>query len=430
MAVLIIVTFAYLVFVWAVFFEFKWLKFNPGWAIVSVLILLHIFLGFIIGLRFVTPYSTNAKMVQYTVQLIPRLPEPTLVTAVLVGQNVHVRKGQPLFLFDRRPYEYQVRQHEGLLNSDLAKVASTRYRVEQLKVQVTDAVRDVGVYKADLGAAKQRVLKGRSDLKYAKFQEVHFHRLIQKGAAPVESYQKWAADVHALEAQVEEAQADVERARLKYVTQSGGVNTTVALAQAQLKQGEADYADANAAVKSEEAQLDLARYYLNNTTMVAPADGYIVNLQVRPGMVSGILRVGGIASFIEDSNRYVLATFDQPVLKWVRPGQPVEVAFDLYPGQIFKARVNSIWWASGEGQYLPSDVLPTFAVEPPNSKVQTRFAVKIDIDESEMDGPLDRFPIGAQGVAAIYTSQGPWAALRRIAIRTDSWFNWLYPLPF
>ena len=41
-----------------------------------------------------------------------------------------------------------------------------------------------------------------------------------------------------------------------------------------------------------------ARYYLDNTTLTAPEDGRIVNLQVRPGMVSGIYRIGGIAALI------------------------------------------------------------------------------------------------------------------------------------
>jgi hypothetical protein len=39
-------------------------------------------------------------------------------------------------------------------------------------------------------------------------------------------------------------------------------------------------------------------------------------------------------------------------------------------------------------------------------------------------------PIGAHGAAAIYTSGGGFAALRKIAIRMHSWFNWLYPMPF
>ena len=84
-----------------------------------------------------------------------------------------------------------------------------------------------------------------------------------------------------------------------------------------------------------EAQLQLARYYLDNTTLTAPEDGHIINLQVRPGMVAGIYRVGGIAAFIADADRYLLATYFQENLKYVKPGQPVEVSLDLYPGQIF-----------------------------------------------------------------------------------------------
>ena len=71
-------------------------------------------------------------------------------------------------------------------------------------------------------------------------------------------------------------------------------------------------------------------------------------------MVSGIYRVGGIAALIADADRYVLATFYQQNLKYVRPGQRVEVALNLHPGQIFAGKVDSIWRGNGVGQYLPS----------------------------------------------------------------------------
>ena len=96
-----------------------------------------------------------------------------------------------------------------------------------------------------------------------------------------------------------------------------------------------------------EAQLKQALYYLDNTTLTASEDGYIINLQVRPGMVSGIYRIGGIAALIVDADRYVLATYFQENLKYVKPGQPVEVSLDLYPGQIFAGKVDSIWRGNG-----------------------------------------------------------------------------------
>jgi len=83
-----------------------------------------------------------------------------------------------------------------------------------------------------------------------------------------------------------------------------------------------------------------------------------MNLQVQPGMVAGIYRVGGIAAFVVDSDRYMLASFSQETLKYVEIGQPAEVALDLSPGQVFRAK--AIWWANGQGEYLPSDVIPKF----------------------------------------------------------------------
>ena len=156
---------------------------------------------------------------------------------------------------------------------------------------------------------------------------------------------RWVTRVSTAELIRDEALAELERARLKYNSEIDGVNTTVANMEAQLRQ---------------------ARYYLENTTLTAPEDGRIINLQVRPGMVSGIYRIGGIAAFIEDADRYLLATFYQENLKYVRPGQSVEVSLDLFPGQIFAGRVDSIWRGNGVGQYLPSDEIPKFQQPPPN----------------------------------------------------------------
>ena len=128
-------------------------------------------------------------------------------------------------------------------------------------------------------------------------------------------------------------------------------------------------------------------------------------------MVSGIYRIGGIAALIVDAGRYLLATYFQENLKYVRPGQPVEVAFDLYPGQIFRGRVDTIWKANGAGQYLPSDEIPKFHPLRPDIP-QGQYAVKILLNDSD----ASKFPIGAQASAAIYTNgeTGAWAALRKI----------------
>ena len=370
---------------WLVFFKLKLLRLSPGWALIFTFFVLHLFLVFLIGLRFVTPNSANATVVQRTIQLVPRLPEPTLVTAVLVEENVPVKKGQPLFQFDRRPYEY---------------------KVQQVEAQLAEAKQNVLVLQADVEVAMQNVARANVELDYEQYQKRMFQTLVKEQAVREEQIVQTDTRVNSAQATSTGAMAELERARLKYTSEINGVNTTVAGLEAQLRQ---------------------ARYYLDNTTMTAPEDGRIINLQVRPGMVSGIYRIGGIAAFIADADSYVLATFYQENLKYVLPGQPVEVAFDLYPGQIFPAKVADIWRGNGAGQYLPSDDIPKFQPPPPNVP-QGQYAVKIVLDHPD---PV-KFPIGAQGSAAIYTSggHGAWAALRKISIRAHSWFNWLYPINF
>jgi multidrug resistance efflux pump len=49
------------------------------------------------------------------------------------------------------------------------------------------------------------------------------------------------------------------------------------------------------------------------------------------------------------ADRYLLANFFQENLEYVKPGQPVEVALDLYPGQIWRGKVEMIWQGAAPG---------------------------------------------------------------------------------
>src|SRR5271169_4415343 len=298
-AALLVLTVAGAVF-WLVFFRFKLIRLTPGWGFIFAFFVVHVMLVFLIGLRFVTPYSTNATVVQRTIQLIPRLPEPTLVTDVLVEEGAQVKKGQPLFQFDRRPYQY---------------------KVKQIQAQLAEAKQNVNVLKLDVEVAAQNAARSKVELSFTQYQKRMFDKLAQEHAVREDDVEQWLTRVSAAQATNDGAVAALERANVKYKTEIDGVNTTVANMEAQLQQ---------------------ALYYLDNTTLTAPEDGRIINLQVRPGMVSGIYRIGGIAALIADADRYLLATCFQKSRKYVRPGQPVEVALNLCPGQIFEGKVDDI----------------------------------------------------------------------------------------
>ncbi len=377
----LLMLFGYCFAMWLIFFKLKLAKFGIPQAVIGVFVGVHLLVIFLIGLRFMTPLATEARVIQHTIQLTPRLSQPTQLMAVLVEPNVPVKKGQPLFQFDRRMYEYQVKQ---------------------LEAQLAKAKQNVLVMKADIEVAAQKVTKLKSHLEFARYQQTLSTNLAKQGAGPEEDAQKWAAQVAADVAAIKEAQAEEQRAILNYTSEINGVNTSVATVQ---------------------AELDQARFYLDNTLMVAPEDGYIINLQARPGMVAGDVRLGAIATFVCDADRYLLAQFFQENLKYVKPGQEVEAAIDLYPGQIFTGRVLAVWQGSGAGQMLPSGVLPNFQYVP-TELPQGQFAVAIKLDDPDQA----KFPIGTQGRAAIYANSGSWfVPLRKIMLRAYSWFNWIYP---
>ena len=377
-----VLLFAYGFIVWLVFFKFRWLKFTIAWGFFSTFFVLHLGIIFLLGLRYVAPASTEARIIQHTIQITPRLSEPTLVTAVLVEPNVRVKRGTPLFQFDRRIYEAKVTQLEAQLGPGEAERADHEIRYpggERESGQAQERARSTLNIRRSFPPIWRRRVPARRKMR-------------RSGAAQV------AAD----DAAIKEAQAEEQRARLKYQSEVGGVNTTVA---------------------STQAELDQARFYLDNTLIVAPEDGYIMNLQVRPGMVAGDIRFGAIASFICDADRYLLANYFQENLKYVKPGQSVEVALDLYPGQIWLGKVEAIWQGSGAGQMLPSGTLPSFNYLPAEIP-QGQFVVAITMDDPDQL----KFPIGTQGRAAIYTSPGsPFVVLRKIAIRSYTWYNFLYP---
>src|SRR6476659_1972731 len=164
---------------WLVFFKLKLLRHTPAWGFGFALVFAHFFLICLIGLRFVTPNSANATVVQHTIQLIPRLPEPTLVTEVLVEENMPVKKGQPLFQFDRRPYEY---------------------KVAQISAQLAEAKQNVNVLKADIDIATQKSVRTKVELNYELYQKGIFDKLAREGAVREEDVEKWATRVNTAQA--------------------------------------------------------------------------------------------------------------------------------------------------------------------------------------------------------------------------------------
>ncbi len=377
MGLAVTITVIYVVAIWLVFFRFRWLKFNIVWGVLSFWIGFHMLLIFVIGLRFNAPYTIDAHLIRNTIQIVPRLEGPTLLEEVLVAANQPVKKGTPLYKFDATIYEQ---------------------KVAQAKAQLASAEQNLKIMDADVAAAQDQVTQAQAQLAYAKTQQARFTNLSSEGGARAEDVDKWNAQVDADTAAAAAATATLQKAQLARNNNIDGVNTSVAEARAQLAQ---------------------AQYYLDQTTIVAPTDGYIVSQQAQPGLVVGDFRIGAIAGFVTNDPPYMLGAFYQEHIKFVEPGQVAEVALDIAPGEILTGKVEAIWWATGQGQYVPSGRIPDFILP----KLQGKFAVQISFDDTSAF-----LPAGAHGAIAIYTGRSKaFEVLRRINIRLYSWVNFVFP---
>ena len=107
-----------------------------------------------------------------------------------------------------------------------------------------------------------------------------------------------------------------------------------------------------AEVEQLRAQLDGANWNLDKTTVRAPADGYVTNLALRVG--ARVTAQTPIMAFIDTSETILGVEIAQVYARYIQSGQPAEITFKAFPGQVYKARVESVLQALSTGQVLPS----------------------------------------------------------------------------
>jgi len=168
-----------------------------------------------------------------------------------------------------------------------------------------------------------------------------------------------------------------------------------------------------------QADVDKAQYNVDHATILAPADGYLVDLALRPG---GFIRLKTpVATFVSTQEQFLLADVDQRAAQWIRPGDDARFALSMYPGRIFKAKVDSVIFATGSAQLQATGVMPREeSLRPSNI-----FFVKLDPVGDFSETPLE---FGARGLSAIFTSKAIdlVRVLRMIEIQSESLLNYVY----
>ena len=191
-----------------------------------------------------------------------------------------------------------------------------------------------------------------------------------------------------LQGQIATAIANEAQVTQKLSGQVNGEQASVAGARAQL-------ATAKAQVDLSRADLANAQWNLDQTSVYAPASGYAINVQLRPGSYVTAFPVAPAMSFVEEEYQ-VIALYAQNELRLVEPGNPAEFTLQTYPGRVIKAKVDSIVWAQGQGQVPQSGVVPQTGAYP----LVPALPVKLDVEERDRELFL---AAGATGAGAIYT---------------------------
>ncbi|HSC62343.1 MAG TPA: biotin/lipoyl-binding protein [Caldimonas sp.] len=393
----------YAAIVWLIFFKFKWLPWNTASMVVVITIPIVALTTMILVLNVVAPSTSDVRVVKYVVNVVPQVGGRVL--EVPVEPNRPVKKGDVLFRIDPTPYALTVKSLE-------AQLANAQASGREVIEQVGGAVGSQAAAQGAVQQAEARVREIQPRLDLARKRVVDNRELVRTGAGDRYTLEAAETDLRSLEAQLDTARG--------VLAQSRGALAQAAAAERQVRERLAGKVGSEyAPVAQVRAQLDNARWQLEQTTVVAPANGYAINVQLRAGSFTAAFPITPAMTFVEDTYQ-VIALYNQNELYQVEPGNEAEFYLPTNPGHIFKAKVDSIVWAQGQGQVANSTALPTTGLGP---VAPGRFPVKLTVDARDADLFL---PAGAIGNGAIFTEHAAFLhILRKVLLRVSTKLDYL-----
>ncbi|WP_417214550.1 HlyD family secretion protein [Alcanivorax sp.] len=331
--------------------------------------------GLMLLMNYNHPFTNKVRQVYVVTPLVSEVRARVL--EVPVKANTRVKQGEPLVVLDSTRFEARVAQLEAqladmgqLAQGNVAAVAQARANVAQATAKRDQAVRTLRRYEGALSAFSKQ-------------------------------------------------QIDTQRERV-VATNADLDATKAALAKAETElSGEVDGDDLSvAAVK---AQLEEARFNLENTIIRAPTDGFVTQLAVLPGMMAVPLPLKPLANFVSDQERRFVAAFRQQSLLRLKPGYEAELTFTSLPGQVFNAKLIEVLPTIAESQLAAGQQLVG------GEAFQRMDNETLTVIEIEKSDAVDSLPLGVSAQAAVYSDHVHHVAvMRQILLRMMSWQHYLY----
>jgi multidrug resistance efflux pump len=293
-----------------VFSKFKWVRW--GWLSGTISVVLGVFILAVFLALF--NYLTPSGRVTVTGRVVEVTPNVTgQIVAIPVRPNVPVKADDVLFQIDPAPFQYKVNQLQ-------ASLAGAKQQAEILKANYDQATANVAGLAALVAFNTQR--------------NADIRKLAEEGANTTFQAQDRQNQYETSLAQLNVAKASQQSAKLALDSQIGGVNTTVAQIA---------------------AQLDDANWELSQTTVRAPADGYVTVVALTVG--DRALQARSAMSFIVEKEIALVGMFSQNGFQTIKEGAAVDIVFDNAPGRIYHAVITAIPRGIGQGQIAVSGTL-------------------------------------------------------------------------
>ena len=266
------------------------------------------------------------------------------VKDVLVSDFDHVKKGQVLMHIDATTYDQKVTQAEA--------------GVDQAKNNLSNQSQNIAQRKADIVAAEAKVEQGRAAYQLSLAQQQRYQQLGDSGAASKSEQDKAVADTQNNLALLQQAQANV------------------LVAQEALKTAQVAETGLKAQVTNAVAQLDQAKTTKNYSSIIAPMDGQLGEVNPRVGQY---VAAGTQLLYLIPQQTWVTANFKETQIANMKIGQKAWFTVDALNHQKFTGHVEQISPAAGsEFSVLKADnATGNF------TKVVQRIAVRIAIDPNQ-----------------------------------------------
>jgi membrane fusion protein, multidrug efflux system len=287
--------------------------------------------------------TDDAYVEAHSVLISPKISG--YISEVPVDDNQAVRAGEVLARIDPRDYQTALDRARANVAAAQASIVTWNQQIAEQKLVVEQDSQQIA-----------------SDQAALVFSQQDFQR-----------YTQLAKDSWGTVQRAQQAQADIH----EKVATTQHDTAVVAAAKTQIGVLEAQLAQANAALAQQQASERQAELNLSYTTITAPVGGTV---GVRTLRVGEYVQAGSqLMAVVPLQAIYITANYKETQLTKVRPGQPVSIDVDTFPGTMVHGHVDSLAPASGQ----------EFALLPPDNatgnftKIVQRIPVKIVVDAGD-----------------------------------------------